>query len=83
MRHADRGTGGSLHCIIDSLGVTIRPHLNCAFRKAVWDRVMVRVMVWVRVWVRVWDSGLVKMALTAFRFKAALFFTQKAKMTEV
>ncbi len=40
---------------------------------------MVRVMVWVRVW----DSGLVTMALTAFLLKAALFFTQKATMTEV
>ncbi len=49
------GPEAPVHCIIDSSGVTIQPHLNYAFRKAVGDRVMVRVMVWVRVWVRVWD----------------------------
>ncbi len=68
------GPEAPVHCIIDSSGVTIQPHLNCAYRKAVRHRVKVRVMVWVRVWVRVWDIGRVKMALTAFLLKAALFF---------
>ena len=77
------GPEAPVHWIIDSSGVTIQPHLNCAFRQAVGDRVMVRVMVWVRVWVRVWESGRLQRALTAFLLKAALFYTQKATMTEV
>ena len=68
------GPEAPVHCIIDSSGVTIQPHLNCAFRKAVRDRVSFRVMV--RVWVRVWDSGLVKMALSAFVVKAASVCTE-------
>jgi hypothetical protein len=46
------GPDAPVHCIIDSSGVTIQPHLNCALRKAVGERFMVRVMVGVRVWIR-------------------------------
>ena len=46
------GPAAPVHCIIASSGVTIQPHLNCALRKAVGERVMVRVMVGVRVWDR-------------------------------
>ena len=45
------GPEAPVHCIIDSSGVTIQPHLNWAFTKGIRDRVMVMVRVRVRVWV--------------------------------
>ena len=70
MRHADRWTESSrplYHRLV-------RGHYPAAFELRLRVRVRVRVRVMVRVWV--WDSGLVKMALSAFQVKAASFCTE-------